>query len=63
MSPPKIYLICVARLTPEQQVSVDTTIKADQKAFFKETGTLPEKHIMPGTRVSADAIMSPMASE
>jgi len=43
------------------QVNVDMTIRADQKAFFKETGTLPEKHIIPGTNVNADTMMSPMA--
>jgi cysteine desulfurase len=45
------------------QVSVDTAIRAEQKAFFAETGKLPEKHIMPGTSVNADAMMSPMAGE
>lgn len=45
------------------QVNVDTTIRADQKAFFKETGTLPEKHTIPGTSVDADAMMSPMAGK
>ncbi|KAG0652482.1 hypothetical protein D0Z07_0065 [Hyphodiscus hymeniophilus] len=43
------------------QISVDTAIKADQKAFFAETGKLPEQHIMPGTGIPADAMMSPMA--
>ncbi|TVY14277.1 Mitochondrial cysteine desulfurase [Lachnellula arida] len=43
------------------QVNVDTAIRADQKAFFAETGKLPEKTIMPGTDVNADAMMSPMA--
>lgn len=43
------------------QVSVDTAIKADQKAFFAETGKLPEKYIVPGTSANADAMMSPMA--
>ena len=42
------------------QVNVDTAIRAEQKAFFAETGKLPEK-IMPGTGVNADAMMSPMA--
>jgi len=43
------------------QVNVDTVIRADQKAFFKETGKLPEHQTMPGTLVNADAMMSPMA--
>jgi cysteine desulfurase len=43
------------------EVNVDAIIKADQKAFLKETGTLPEKHIIPGTSVDAGAMMSPMA--
>lgn len=43
------------------QVNVDTAIRADQKAFFRETGKLPEHHTMPGTIVNADAMMSPMA--
>lgn len=43
------------------QVNVDTTIRADQKAFFQETGKLPESQIVPGTNVNADAMMSPMA--
>jgi cysteine desulfurase len=42
------------------QVNVDTAIRAEQKAFFAETGKLPEK-IMPGTGVNADTMMSPMA--
>ena len=45
------------------QVSVDTAIRAEQKAFFAETGKLPEKHPIPGTSVDADAMMSPMAGE
>ncbi|TVY59628.1 Cysteine desulfurase [Lachnellula suecica] len=43
------------------QVTVDTTIRADQKAFFAETGKLPENQIVPGTSATADAMMSPMA--
>ncbi|CZS88084.1 probable Cysteine desulfurase, mitochondrial precursor (tRNA splicing protein SPL1) [Rhynchosporium graminicola] len=43
------------------QVNVDTTIRADQKAFFAETGKLPENQAVPGTMVNADAMMSPMA--
>jgi cysteine desulfurase len=45
------------------QVNIDTAIRAEQKAFFAETGKLPEKHIMPGTSANADAMMSPMAGE
>jgi len=43
------------------QVNVDTAIRADQKAFFAETGKLPENQIVPGTSANADAMMSPMA--
>ncbi|KAG7009773.1 uracil permease [Physcia stellaris] len=43
------------------QVNVDTTIKADQHAFTSQTGLLPEEAIMPGTGMSADAMMSPAA--
>jgi hypothetical protein len=43
------------------QVNVDTAIRADHKAFFQETGKLPERQPVPGTVVSADAMMSPMA--
>jgi cysteine desulfurase len=42
-------------------VNVDTTIRADQKAFFAETGKLPENVIVPGSNIEADAMMSPMA--
>jgi len=45
------------------QVNVDTAIRADQKAFFAETGKLPESKIVPGTNVDADAMMSPMAGK
>ncbi|KAI9055528.1 hypothetical protein LZ554_000476 [Drepanopeziza brunnea f. sp. 'monogermtubi'] len=43
------------------QVNVDTAIRAEQKAFFAETGKLPENQIVPGTNVNADAMMSPIA--
>ncbi|KAG9242665.1 cysteine desulfuras-like protein [Calycina marina] len=43
------------------QVNVETAIRADQKAFFKETGKIPERQIAPGTDVTVDAMMSPMA--
>lgn len=47
--------------TNNASVNVDTAIRADQKAFFKETGKLPENQIVPGTNVDADAMMSPIA--
>jgi hypothetical protein len=43
------------------KVNIDTAIRADQKAFFAETGKLPENQIVPGTSANADAMMSPMA--
>ena len=43
------------------QVNVDTAIRAEQKAFFAETGKLPETQMMPGTSANADAMMSPIA--
>ncbi|KAI9742175.1 MAG: cysteine desulfurase [Claussenomyces sp. TS43310] len=43
------------------QVSIDSAIRADQKAFFAETGKSPENVPMQGTSVDADAMMSPMA--
>ena len=43
------------------QVNIDTAIRAEQKAFFAETGKLPENQIIPGTSANADAMMSPMA--
>jgi hypothetical protein len=45
------------------QVSIDTAVRADQKAFFQETSKLPENHIIGGTNVTADAMMSPMAGK
>lgn len=42
-------------------VSVETAIKADQKAFLKETGSRPQDAIMPTTGMSADVMMSPTA--
>lgn len=45
------------------QVNVDTAIRAEQKAFFAETGKLPENQIIPGTSANADAMMSPMAGK
>lgn len=43
------------------QVSVDTVIHADHHAFLSQTGIPPEKVDIPGTRISADAMMSPVA--
>jgi len=43
------------------QVNTDTTIRAEQKAFFAESGKLPENQIFPGTSANADAMMSPIA--
>ncbi|RFU33333.1 hypothetical protein B7463_g2975, partial [Scytalidium lignicola] len=43
------------------QVNVDTAIRADQKAFFAKTGNKPETGIVPGTGVTGDAMMSPVA--
>ena len=42
-------------------VNVDTTIKADQKAFLDSTGKRPQDVQMPTTGMSADAMMSPAA--
>ena len=43
------------------QVNVEAAIQADQKAFFAETGKLPENQPMQGTTAHADAMMSPIA--
>jgi cysteine desulfurase len=42
-------------------VNLDTAIKADQKAFLKETGKTPAEATMPTTGMGADAMMSPTA--
>jgi cysteine desulfurase len=42
-------------------INVESTIKADQKAFLAETGIKPENATMPTTGMSADAMMSPTA--
>ncbi|OCL15125.1 cysteine desulfurase [Glonium stellatum] len=42
-------------------VSVETAIKADQKAFLRETGKKPQDETMPTTGLSADTMMSPSA--
>ncbi|KAJ9638973.1 cysteine desulfurase [Coniosporium apollinis] len=47
--------------TKPAQATVDTTIKADQRAFLQETGKKPEDVKMPTTGISADAMMSPAA--
>ena len=52
----------VSETKPSQAtINVDTTIKADQKAFLKQTGTRAEDATMPTTGMSADAMMSPAA--
>jgi cysteine desulfurase len=43
------------------QVTVDTTIQADQQAFLSQTGKRPEDVTVPGTGLKADAMMSPVA--
>ncbi|KAL8815981.1 MAG: hypothetical protein Q9223_004939 [Gallowayella weberi] len=43
------------------EVNVDTTIRADHNAFISQTGALPENIKMPGSGMSADAMMSPAA--
>ena len=43
------------------QVSVDSAIKEEQKAFMNQTGVQPGKVDLPGTGISADASMSPSA--
>lgn len=42
-------------------VNLETAIKADQKAFRRETGTAASDATMPTTGMSADAMMSPSA--
>ena len=52
----------VSQTKPDRaQVNVDTAIQADHNAFAAQTGMLPEQAIMPGTGLSADAMMSPAA--
>lgn len=43
------------------QVSVDTAIKQEQKAFMNRTGVQPGNVDLPGTGVSGDAALSPSA--
>ncbi|THX59467.1 cysteine desulfurase [Aureobasidium pullulans] len=42
-------------------INVESTIKADQKAFLAETGIKSRDATMPATGMSADAMMSPAA--
>lgn len=59
---PSRYVRSVSSTSKDSaQVNVNTAIRADQKAFFAETGKLPENQIVPGSGVNADAMMSPMA--
>ena len=58
-SPHRTY---VSTSKPDKaQVNVDTTIKADHKAFLAQTGNLPENVKMPTTGIPADTMMSPQA--
>ena len=45
----------------EATVNIESTIKADQRAFLAETGKRPQDAEMPTTGMSADAMMSPAA--
>lgn len=47
--------------TDAATVNVESTIKADQKKFFQETGKQISEQPMAGTSVGADAMMDPMA--
>ena len=52
----------VSQTKPDRaQVNIDTTIQTDHNAFTAQTGMLPEQAIIPGTGLSADAMMSPAA--
>lgn len=42
-------------------INVDTAIKADQKAFMRKTGEVLQKTTVPGTGLSADVMMGPVA--
>ncbi|KAF2203233.1 cysteine desulfuras-like protein [Delitschia confertaspora ATCC 74209] len=42
-------------------VNVDTAVRADQKAFLRETGKRPEDATIPTTGLGADAMMNPTA--
>lgn len=45
------------------QVTVDTAIRPEQKAFFAETGKLPENQAIRGTSADTAAVTGPMAGE
>lgn len=49
--------------TPKQaQVSdIDSAIKADHKKFIQQSGEMPSQVKVPGTEISADAMLSPTA--
>ncbi|KAF1847759.1 cysteine desulfurase [Cucurbitaria berberidis CBS 394.84] len=52
----------VSESKPSQAtINVDTTIKAEHKAFLKQTGDRAQDATMPTTGMSADAMMSPSA--
>jgi cysteine desulfurase len=44
-------------------VNVDTTIKAERKAFLEQTGEKAQDATMPTTGLGADAMMSPTAGK
>ncbi|OAP55495.1 cysteine desulfurase, mitochondrial [Fonsecaea erecta] len=44
-----------------QVADVESAIKADQKKFIQESGNLPSQVKMPGTEITADAMLSPQA--
>jgi cysteine desulfurase len=52
-----------SKTAPKQaQVSdIDSAIKADQKKFIQQSGELPSRVKVPGTEISANAMMSPTA--
>jgi cysteine desulfurase len=53
----------VTESRPDQaSVSVETAIKADQKAFLAQTASRPEDMALPGVGMSGDAAMSPSAA-
>lgn len=54
----------VSESKPSQAtVNVDTTIKAERKAFLKQTGERAEDATMPTTGLGAEAMMSPTAGK
>lgn len=57
---PALHRSYVSETKPIQAtVNIETTIKADQKAFREKTGSSPIDAVVPG--LSADAMMSPQA--